>query len=365
MGVGRYIRELVGELVARGVTCVLFYGRKPREVPFRRQKRIEHVVVPDYPEHTPIHRFFWIQVRLGVAVERSRVDLFHATDNFRLPLALSCPSVLTIHDLIPLATRGYPHRTEDHRLFYEYSQAATARRANHIIAISETTKRDIVRYLGIPARKISTIYEGYRFPIPLHPERRYPHLARRYRLPARYLIYLGGIAERKNIDGLIRAFASLPPGEQRTFSLVIVGHMGGPYAALLQKLVRRLRLSEKVIFVGYLTEEDKFVLLSRARSLIYPSLAEGFGIPILEGFAARVPVITSNRSGTKETAGNAALLVDPRSPIRMRGAILRILSDASLRERLVHRGLERLGVFSPTHMGEATLAVYERVLRNE
>ncbi len=265
-------------------------------------------------------------------------------------------SVVTVHDL------GYLHYPEAHlprdRRYLDWSTRWSARQAVAVLADSAATKADLVRAYGITADKVHVVPLG-----------RDERLARvedpaalaavrgRYGLGQRYLLYVGTLQPRKNLARLIEAFARLAARPGRgDVELVLAGKQGWLYDALSAQ-VSGLGLAGRVRFPGYLPDEDLPALLSGALAFVYPSLYEGFGIPVLEAGACGVPVITSNTSSLPEVAGDAAILVDPHDVDAIADAMDRVLTDDALRAELVRRGHENVKRFSWEKCARETLAV--------
>src|SRR5438876_1107159 len=275
--------------------------------------------------HFPV-RAVYLHALLPKVLDKVQPDLCHYT-NFLAPIFEKRPYVVTIHDMgletlrdaHPLAKRLYTKRLIPH----------VARKAKLIITNSEYSKWEIVRHLGIPEDRIRVT------PLAASPEFR-PVAAS----PAHpYFLYVGNLEPRKNLERLIEAFARIPVKEHK---LVIAGNRWYHGGAAEQK-ARSLGLNGRVKFLGYVPRADLPGLFSGATALVYPSLLEGFGLPIVEAMACGAPVITSNNSSMREVAGNAAVLVDPRNVREMTEAMVRIAEDQSLRQELSARGVKRAG----------------------
>lgn len=210
------------------------------------------------------------------------------------------------------------------------------RRADAIIAISEETKQDVVRLCKVSPERISVVPLSY---VPLGEEKKV------LPVPEHYFLFAGVLKGRKNVAGVIRAFA-LFTKSNGTHQLLIAGKGGSAYALSLVQLAHELGIEKRVQFLGYVTDTELAYLYSKARALVFPSFIEGFGMPVLEAMYAGLPVITSNKGSLAEVAGDAALLVDPRSPQEIAAAMGRIAGDAGLRKELTRKGLVRAGQFS-------------------
>ena len=357
-GVGLCVANLVRYLIGQGHECVLLGTHAPA-VAVTADLGLQTAVIPCSS------RFRWEQILLPKALRQVVPQLYHATWNYGVPLLCPCPAVLTIHDVIPLAMPNYFSSWKGRvlaRLKYWTLVMASAWRAKIIITDSESSKRDITRWLRIPAHKVRVVYNGldrsYR---PVQDQGRIRQVAAHYGVSGEYLIYVGGLDRRKNIDGLLKAFKIVRAQADSTLQLTIVGERNFLYPELAY-LAHSLEIESWVTFTGYVPTDDMPALMSGAKMLIYPSFYEGFGFPSLEGMACGVPVITSNVSSLPEIAGDAALLIDPYNVEQITAAMMRLLNDNDLREELIQRGLERVRAFSWEKMGAETLAVYREVL---
>ena len=253
-------------------------------------------------------------------------DIFHASVLVRNPP--SRPRLTaTVYDLTALMM---PELHSRGNLVAEESFSKLARRAHRLIAISESTRQDAVRVLGIAPERIRTIYPGVPDAFFDPPAALVNEVRARYGLLRPFVLSVGTIEPRKNVGMLLDAFESLPQSLRDHWDLVVAGPVG--WAA--DAMVARLR---SVRYLGYVPEPDLPPLMAAAGVLAYPSLYEGFGFPVAQAMAAGVPVITSNLSSLPEVAGNAALLVDPRSQSELRAALVRLLTSDDLRKALARR----------------------------
>jgi glycosyltransferase involved in cell wall biosynthesis len=305
------------------------------------------------------NRKFCEQCWLSWELARAPVGLFHAT--YGGPLYAPSPIVLTVHDLFHLR---YPDRYPRwRRLYTRTAVVRTARRARAIITVSEATRRDVIDLLDIAPERVTTIHSGVdfeQFRTASDPERAL--VLRRHSLPSRYFLHVGGFSPIKNTERIVEAFAqAVREPALRDLHLVFAGKKSAHYGDTAATS-RRLGVEERVLFTGYFPSEDLAALYSAAEALIYPSLIEGFGFPILEAFACGTPVITSDRTSLPEVAGDAALLVNPDSSADLAAAMVRLVAQGGLRERLIRRGAQRVKSFTWDQTAEKTLAVYREVL---
>src|SRR5215208_1776010 len=274
---------------------------------------------------------------------------------------LSVPYVVTVHDLIryfDLKGRGpLIHRPNLRDRLYLGLDYAGIRRATALIAVSHTTKRDLVRHLGIPPARVAVVYEGL-------DHGRFRPVDRRL-VDAPYVLFVGSEHPRKNLATLLRAFRLLKDEPRfRELRLVKVGAAGGreaPFRRRTLAAVAALGLERDVLFTGRVPDADLPAYYSGAACLVLPSLYEGFGFPPLEAMACGCPVIVSSAGALPEVAGDAALVVHPRDPRALARAMATLLTDENARRDLVERGLRRARRFTWERTAERTLAVYRVV----
>lgn len=281
--------------------------------------------------------------------ERERADLVHFFYNWSFPYRKKVACLLTIHDVIPFTYREAMPFLRNHGL-YRPGLRIACRLNDAIATVSDYSRRDIARKTGTPLEKIHVVPNGLREPAPPDPARE-AELAAKHGLADGFVLNVGGIHERKNIPRLIRAFARLVRAEGYPGRLVITGSTAGaPYQERMKQAcdatVAEAGLAERVVFTGFVPEDDLDLLMRRAQVLVYPSLYEGFGIPILEAMKVGTPVVTSSVTAMPEVAGDAALLVDPVDVDAIADGIAQVLRDADLRRTLQRRGLERAAAYS-------------------
>jgi glycosyltransferase involved in cell wall biosynthesis len=302
-------------------------------------------------------------VLLPAGVVLDHIDVFHGLDQSGIPFFFKMKkAVVTIHDVIPLVLpEAFPPR---HRLVLATAFARVRRQADKVIVPSIAAAEDVERYLKMERERIIVIPMGCepRFQPLVNPVRAVT-VRQRYTLPERYALFVGTLEPRKNIDTLLQAFwrfrAERP---QDDLKLVVAGGKGWGDERFFATL-DRLKVREQVIFTGYVADDDLPDLYRGAQMFVYPSLYEGFGLPILEAMACGIPVITSNRASLPEVAGNAALLVDPTRPDELAAAMSAIVSNGALHEELQRKGIARAKDFTWEDVARRTLAVYRSLSR--
>lgn len=313
-----------------------------------------------WPTATPYGRIAWEQLCAPVVVRQEQVDVLHGMA-FVAPLLSPCPTVVTVLDLsflrFPEAFKGFK------RAYLTLATRISVRRAAKVIAISESTRRDVIELLGVPAERVERIYCGAdpRFrPLPVDEVAAF---RREKALPEHFVLFLGTIEPRKNVLTLIEAYAALIAAEPRRMQgvpLVLAGGRGW-LAEPVYARIEELDLQDRVSFAGYVPEEEKALWYNAATCLCYPSLYEGFGLPPLEAMACGVPVVTSNVSSLPEVVGEAALTVDPLDSAALCAALRRVLIDPEVRAELSALGVARARSFSWNEAALQTADVYRRV----
>lgn len=273
------------------------------------------------PTIRPPARIFWEQCVQPFELSRVRPDLLHSLA-FVSPFIAPCPAVVTVYDL---SFKLFPERfLPAQRLYLSAFTAYSCRRARRVIAISESTKADLVRVIGLPPEKVDVAYPGLSPEFrPLPPAEVETFRVRRG-LPGRFILYLGTLEPRKNLGALISAFAQVSRA-QRDLHLVLAGAKGWLYADLF-RLTQDMGLSDRVIFPGFIPTEELPLWYNSATVFAYPSSYEGFGLPVIEALACGRPVVTSNVSSLPEAGGQAAILVSPEAPEALAEALRRALS---------------------------------------
>jgi glycosyltransferase involved in cell wall biosynthesis len=287
-----------------------------------------------------------------------RIDVFHGFDHIGVPLFAKVGRyVATIHDMVPLIWPQWV--TRKHRLVVTAAYHRLGQQADLVITPSEATKADIVRHLHISPERIEVIPWGCEERFQSTGDRdRFAAVQQKYHLPARYLLFVGTLEPRKNLTTLLHAFAMLHEERHREdLKLVVAGRMGWLYDAIFAT-VKTLALAEDVIFTGFVDDEDLPHLYRGAQLFVFPSLYEGFGLPILEAMASGVPVVTSHTASMPEVAGDAAMLVDPHDPKAIAEGIAQVLAEDQLREVLTQKGLARARRFTWESAAQKTLELY-------
>jgi glycosyltransferase involved in cell wall biosynthesis len=318
-----------------------------------------HLVQSRLHTDKPIIRILWEQFIQPRALRACRANLLHALA-FAGPLQISIPWIVTIYDL---SFMKFPQSFNLLNRFYlNHVVSNSLRRADRAIAISESTKRDLVSLFGVAPDKIRVIQCGVDASFqPAADSNDVEQLRARYPLPENFILYVGTIEPRKNIVRLLRAFARAKRKAHLPHSLVLVGARGWKYAQV-DRVIAQEGIADAVIFTGYAPPRELPSWYRAADLLVYPSLYEGFGLPPLEAMASGTPVVTSNASSLPEVVGDAALMVSPEDERGLADAIVRALTDRTLREEMIAHGLAQSKKFSWQRTARETTALYREVL---
>jgi glycosyltransferase involved in cell wall biosynthesis len=311
-----------------------------------------------WPMQRPWVRISWEQMALPMALRQGRMNLLHAMA-FVAPLLVPCPYVLTVFDLSFLRFREAFRPFN--RWYLSHLTPISVRRARRVIAISESTRQDLVRWLGVSPERVDVttcgVDSAYR-PLAADMVNRY---RRDHCLPDKFVLFVGTLEPRKNVELLIRAYGRWRTGHRDVPSLVVAGAKGWNYEQVF-RTVEELGLADHVHFPGYVVAEELPMLYNAAGLFVYPSRFEGFGLPVLEAMACGTPVVCSNASSLPEVAGDAALLVAPGDEARLADAMTSVWEDRDLRQTMVARGLDRAREFTWERTARQTLRSYERAL---
>ena len=353
-GVGYYtehlLQHLAREVVATGDEIVVVSNK-----PIDTQAPLPpHVRV--HPGHRFPIRIGWMQLRAASALDAIQPDVAHFT-NGMIPLGAVPPTVVTVHDM---SLRLYPGCHPVRRLLLNRPLMHIAiRQASAIVTVSNSARRDLLRLHGVAADRVSVVHEAAS-PVfrPIADRGRLEAMRARYNLPPRFMLYVGTIEPRKNLPRLMTAFAEARQAGI-PHHLVCVGPYGWS-SRDLTGCIERLGIQDAVHFTGYVPFDHLPSIYNLGEFFAFPSLYEGFGLPVVEAMACGVPVLTSSTSSLGEIAGDAAVTIDPADAEAMTDAIIRLATDAELRRDRSASGLQRARSFSWAQTAREMLAVYHR-----
>ena len=307
------------------------------------------------------------QLLLGHFLRNNHVDIYHST-NYMMPLfSKPCTYVVTIHDIIPLKHPEFTPKAKKTRFFglYKWIMKRVVKRADSVLADSEYSRQDIISYFAIDPLKVCTVFPGLDedFLSEKHLTGQ-KDFKRNYRIKGKLVIYVGRQDPYKNVLGLVRAFRRFLAEEKVDAKLLIVGPEDLRYVDV-HRFIKQYKLQDKIIFSGYLEKRDLIALYRQADLLVLPSRYEGFGLPVIEAFASRTPVIAADTSSLPEVVGEAGLLISPDDGIGLAAAMKRILTDESLADELVRKGSERVATFSWEKSAQEVLGVYSNIIEKQ
>ncbi|BAY31815.1 group 1 glycosyl transferase [Nostoc carneum NIES-2107] len=324
---------------------------KPTLLTSKKYPEFNCYIVPDNltpAQGTKGHfrRLIWTQFQIPQIYQKLKSHLLFSPVP-EAPLYTNCRFVVMFHDLIPLR---FPRRFSPLIPYHRYYTPQVLKQAQHIICNSQATAKDIIDFYQIPSSKITPILLAY--------DRTH---FRPLNLPtSNYFLYIGRQDTYKNVHRLISAFASLP--NSKDYELWLVGPSDRRYTPTLQAQVTELGIADRVKFLDYVPYSELPTIINGAIALVFPSLWEGFGLPVLEAMACGTPVITSNISSLPEVAGDAAILINPYSTEEITAAMQAVANDSSLRSHLSTQGIARANQFSWEKTGQATAEVLSRYL---
>ncbi len=315
------------------------------------------------PPHVRVHeghrfpvRIGWMQLRAARALDAVRPDVAHFT-NGMMPIGSPVSTIVTVHDM---SLRLYPWCHPVRRLLLNRPLMHVAiRQAEAIVTVSHSARRDLLRLHGVAPERVSVVHEAASPAFcPITDRARLDAIRAKYALPPKFVLYVGTIEPRKNLSRLVAAFADAR-AHGIPHHLVCVGPYGWSSRDLSGR-IERLGIKDAVHFTGYVDFDDLPAIYSLGDVFVFPSLYEGFGLPVVEAMACGIPVLTSNTSSLGEIAGDAAETIDPTSTDAVADALYRLATDPERRVDLVRRGLERSRRFSWAQAAKDMLAVYHR-----
>ena len=289
-------------------------------------------------------------------IKKEKYDLLHSP-SYLLPMQCLTKNIITVHDTIAL---DYPELCSSFNAkYFKYFLPGSVRQADHIIAVSKQVKNDIIRHFNIQGKKIHVIHNGISPHFVPVSDTSVKHLVRKkYKLPKAYMLFVGNIEPKKNLDFLIRSYESLIERHRLLHHLVIVGQLAWKFKGTI-RLIEQSSYRNRIHLLGYVNECDLPSIYTLASIFVFPSLYEGFGYPVLEAMACGTPVICSNRGALPETTGENCLLVNPTKKEEWIAAMFKLTTDEYLRQDLIRKGLKWSQDFSIHNCTKKTLATYQ------
>ncbi len=341
-GIGRYIFETTRRMVLdHPEDEFYFFFDRAYDPSFIFADNVKPIVVHPQARH-PILWYLWFEWGVPYYLKKHNIDVFYSGDTY-VSMKTSVPTLIVCHDI---AYKHYPnHLRASHKKYYQNNFPKFHKKADHIVAVSNFTKQDIVSTYDIEPDKVTIGYnatpKGFK---PLEEDEK-KKIKGELTKGNPYFIYVGSLHPRKNVVNLIKAFDIFKKEQGTDHKLVLVGRMAWKNEEL-KKTYETTTHRDDIIFTGHISNEQLPRYLAAAEALTYVSVFEGFGIPILEGMSSGTPVITSNVSSMPEVAGDAALLIDPHDPSSIANGMQEVISNTQLREDMISKGFERTKEFS-------------------
>ncbi|AFM43256.1 glycosyltransferase [Desulfosporosinus acidiphilus SJ4] len=348
-GIGNYSRILLEEIpriYSDIVTVPVYDGME-----LSRQSSLSKLY------SSRLKRLAWEQIDLPRYLKENNIDILHNPMNFGLPVFPGCKSLVTVHDVIPAVLKGQYLKSLVERIYYKLAMAISTGRTEYIITDSNFSKQEILKYFAVQEKKIKVIYLGCSEEFkPVTDLNTLTNVRNKFGLHRPYVLTIGGNEPRKNVERLIKIFPRL--SETFKIDLAIIG---GSWRG--NTLNTNSRNADNIFYLGSVDQQDLISLYSMSELFVFPSLYEGFGLPILEAMACGTPVATSNSSSIPEVAGEAAILFDPLNENSIYEVVSGILGSQEIKEELRLRGLERIKLFSWSDTLDQITEAYREALR--
>ncbi|MFH2070923.1 MAG: glycosyltransferase family 1 protein [Elusimicrobiota bacterium] len=346
-GIGRMLFNLLTGISlspsGSGNTFVLFGNNHTCfEYNFLNNKSFKKIIIPEKCT------LWWDQVKLKNAMSRSGCDVFFSP-YYKMPLFLKIPAVISMFDTTYLITQPYSGKYL-YNIYLKNFISTAGKKAKKVLTCSENSKKDLISKLKLSPEKIEVAYLSVNKNIkPASPDE-IEKIRSKYKLQGKFILYLGNFSPHKNLSRLADAYKHLPDNIKDEYSLVLAGGNGTTTAGTVAG-------AGKIVFPGYVQEEDVPSLYSAADLFVFPSLYEGFGLPPLEAMACGCPVVSSNTSSMPEILGDACMYFDPYNTQDIRDRLQQILADNGLRQTVRRKGIERAGLYTPERMTQKILGV--------
>ena len=353
-GLGNYSRDLVRILATYYPEnyYFLYNPKKSKETLFNTDSSVIFEKLPSTPFYKKYYNL-WRQKGISTDLEADRIELFHGLSG-EIPSGLNkknIKSVVTIHDLIFMR---YPHLYSffDRKIHY-FKFKKSAQNADLVIAISEQTKADIITYLKIPAAKIKVVYQGCQAVFKQHySEEEKNEVALKYNLPQKFILNVGTIEERKNALTIVKSIKDIDT------KLVLIGKQTA-YSEKIRTYIKENNIEEKVIFLKGLSSKELAITYQLATVFVYPSIFEGFGIPIIESLFSKTPVITTNSGVFPEAGGPNSVYINPENSEDLKIQIERLLGNENLRNEIANKGFEFVQKFNDEIIASEIMQCYK------
>jgi glycosyltransferase involved in cell wall biosynthesis len=341
-GVGYFIKEVFGRIARQHPEHqFVFLFDRPVPADLHFPENVSTMVLQPAARH-PILWKYWYDVKVALALKKTKADVFVSPDGF-LSLSTRVPQCVVIHDL------GFLHQPDayrrSHREFFKRYTPKFLAKAASVATVSVFSKEDILSRYPISRDKIGVVYSAAKESFQPVPAEEQDKIREKYTDGKPYFIYAGAIHPRKNLVNLLKAFSLFKKRQLSNWKLVLAGRLAWKNDEFLQ-LLKSYKYRDDVVLTGYVEEAELQKLVGAAYALVYPSLFEGFGVPVLEGMRSGVPVLTSQATAMEEIGGDAAIYFDPNDPVSIGDQLMRIYKDEDLRSKLIEKGQSVAQAFS-------------------
>lgn len=334
----------------------IFIFDRPYDSKFIFAENIKPVVIGPQARH-PLLWKLWYDIKIPAVLKKYKADVFVSCDGF-CSLGTNVPQCIVVHDLSFLHYPSFNKKA--HTIFYKRYIPRFLKKAGSIATVSDFSKQDILSfYKNIPASKINVVYSGVKEIFKPVGEKEKKAIKEQYTSGKEFFIYVGAIHPRKNLENLLKAFSVFKKRQQSGMKLLLAGRLAWKYQPFLEKL-KTYKYRDDVVLTGYVNDEELSRILGSAYAMLYPSLFEGFGVPVLEAMHCDVPVITSINSSMQEIAQEAALYCNPSDYNSIADKMMLLYKDENLRKKLIIKGKE---IF-PKYSWDATAeAIWQNILK--
>lgn len=348
-GYGYFVNETFRYIVSNHPEHeFIFIFDRPYEKKFVFAENIKPIVIGPPARH-PLLWKLWYDVKVPMVLKRYKADVFVSCDGF-CSLRTKVPQCLVLHDLSFLHFPGFHKKS--HLAFYKRNTPKFLEKAKSIVTVSEFSKKDIIsHYKNIRETKIDVVYNGVKEIFQPISENEKERTKEKYTGGKEFFICVGALHPRKNLENLLRAFSVFKKRQQSGMKLLLAGRLAWKYEPFLEKL-KTYKYRDDVVLTGYLDDLDLVKLLGSAYAMVYPSLFEGFGVPVLEAMGCQVPVITSLNSSMQEISKESALYCDPSSYNDIADKMMLLYKDENLRKKLIQKGKEISNQFRWDHSAQ-------------
>lgn len=358
-GYGYFLKEMLGRLTKNHPEHqFIFIFDRPYSQEFINAPNITAVVAGPPARH-PLLWKWWYDVRVPSVLKKYKADVFLSCDGF-CSLTTSVPQCLVVHDLAFLHYPSFIHRS--HLFFYKRYTPKFLKKAASLVTVSQFSKNDIVNSYRIDPARIDIIYNAARESVQPVSWQEKQSVTHDFTAGKNYFIYVGAIHPRKNLTNLLKAFSIFKKRQKSDWKLVITGRAAWQSKSFMDSLAR-YKYRDDLVMTGYVDEQQLAGLIGSAYAMVYPSLFEGFGMPVVESMQAGVPVITSANSAMQEIAGDAALYADPTDVNSIADKIMQMYKDEALHSRLTEKGKERAKLYNWDRSAELLWESVEKAIK--